>query len=143
MAVSRKPVLAFPDFSQLFEVQTDASDYAIGGVLILGEHPIAFESRKLNDTERRYIVPEKEMTALIHCLHVWQNYLLGSHFSIKTDNVATSYFQTQRKLSPKPACWQDFLVEFDCSLEYKPGKANVVADTLSRKAELAAVSQVK
>ncbi|KAK0606869.1 hypothetical protein LWI29_005470 [Acer saccharum] len=103
-------------------------------------HPIAFESRKLNDTERRYTVQEKEMTAIIHCLRVWRHYLLGATFRIMTDNVATSYFQTQKKLSPKQARWQDFLAEFDYRLEYKPGKANVVADALSRKAELATMN---
>ncbi|KAE8708553.1 Detected protein of unknown function [Hibiscus syriacus] len=106
-------------------------------------HPIAFESRKLNDTERRYTVQEMEMTSIIHCLRVWRHYLLGAHFTIKTDNVATSYFQTQKKLSPKQARWQDFLAEFDYTLKYKPGKANVVADALSRKAELAAISLAK
>ncbi|KAI3453949.1 hypothetical protein Pfo_010612 [Paulownia fortunei] len=142
-AVSSEPVLALPDFDKPFELHTDASDFAIGGVLMQEGHPIAFESRKLNDTERRYTVQEKEMTAIIHCLWVWRHYLLGSHFIIKTDNVATSYFQTQKKLSPKQARWQDFLAEFDYTLEYKPGKANVVADALSRKAELAAVSLAK
>ncbi|KAE8661278.1 hypothetical protein F3Y22_tig00116012pilonHSYRG00001 [Hibiscus syriacus] len=142
-AVSQEPVLALPDFTMPFEVHTDASDFAIGGVLMQEGHPIAFESRKLNDTERRYTVQEKEMTAIIHCLRVWRHYLLGAHFTIKTDNVATSYFQTQKKLSPKQARWQDFLAEFDYTLEYKPGKANVVADALSRKAELAAISLAK
>ncbi|KAH9657886.1 Endonuclease [Citrus sinensis] len=139
-AISEEPVLALPDHTKPFEVQTDASDFAIGGVLMQEGHPIVFESRKLNDTERRYTVQEKEMTAIIHCLRVWRHYLLGSHFTIMTDNVATSYFQTQKKLSPKQARWQDFLAEFDYRLEYKPGKANVVADALSRKAELATLS---
>ena len=62
---------------------------------------------------------------------------------IKTDNVATSYFQNQKKITPKQARWQDFLAEFDFTLEYKPGKANVVADALSRKATLASVTQVQ
>ncbi|GKC20426.1 reverse transcriptase [Tanacetum coccineum] len=65
----------------------------------------------------------------------------GRKFMIKTDNIATSYFQTQKKLSPKQARWQDFLAEFDYTLEYKPGKANVVTDALSRKAEFAAITQ--
>ncbi|KAL5775964.1 hypothetical protein ACOSP7_013524 [Xanthoceras sorbifolium] len=136
-AVTEEPVLSLPDHSKPYEVQTDASDFAIGGVLMQDGHPIAFESRKLNDTERRYTVQEKEMTAVVHCLRIWRHYLLGSHFIIRTDNVATSYFQTQKKLSPKQARWQDFLAEFDYTLEYKPGKANLVADALSRKAELA------
>ena len=140
-AVMEEPVLALPDFSKPFEVHTDASDFAIGGVLMQERHPIAFESRKLNETERRYTVQEKEMTAVVHCLRTWRHYLLGARFVIKTDNVATSYFQTQKKLTPKQARWQDFLAEFDYALEYKPGSANVVADALSRKAELAALSQ--
>ncbi|KAG8380924.1 hypothetical protein BUALT_Bualt06G0067200 [Buddleja alternifolia] len=142
-AVSEEPVLALPNFEKMFELHTDASDFAIGGVLMQEGHPIAFESRKLNETERRYTVQEKEMTAIVHCLRIWRHYLLGSRFVVKTDNVATSYFQTQKKLSPKQARWQDFLAEFDYVLEYKPGKANVVADALSRKAELAAISLAK
>ena len=59
---------------------------------------------------------------------------------VKTDNVATSYFQTQKKLSPKQARWQDFLVKFDYTLEYKPRSANHVVDALSRKAELASMT---
>ncbi|KAL6349849.1 hypothetical protein AAG906_001736 [Vitis piasezkii] len=102
-AVTKEPVLALPDHTKVFEVHTDASDFAIGGVLMQERHPIAFES-------------------------------------LKTDNVATSYFQTQKKLSPKQARWQDFLAEFDYTLEYKLGSANHVADALSRKAELASMT---
>ncbi|KAK2966767.1 hypothetical protein RJ640_015365 [Escallonia rubra] len=142
-AVTEEQVLALPDHTKVFEVQTDASDFAIGGVLMQEGHPIAFESRKLNDTERRYTVQEKEMTAVVHCLRTWRHYLLGSRFLIKTDNIATSYFQSQKKLSLKQARWQDFLAEFDYVMEYKPGKANLVADALSRKAELAAMSKAK
>ncbi|RVW12104.1 Transposon Tf2-8 polyprotein [Vitis vinifera] len=138
--VTEEPVLALPDHTKVFEVHIDASDFAIGGVLMQDRHSIAFESRKLNDTERRYTVQEKEMTAIIHCLRTWRHYLLGSHFIVKTDNVTTSYFQTQKKLSPKQARWQDFLAEFDYTLEYKPGTANHVADALSRKAELASMT---
>lgn len=138
-AITEEPVLALPDFSEVFEVHTDAFDFAIGGVLMQEGHPIAFESRKLNDAERRYTVQEKEMTAVVHCLRTWRHYLLGAPFVVKTDNVATSYSQFQKKLSPKQARWQDFLAEFDYSLEYKPGKANVVADALSRKAVLAPI----
>ncbi|KAG8372196.1 hypothetical protein BUALT_Bualt12G0041200 [Buddleja alternifolia] len=90
----------------------DASDFAIGEVLMQEGHPIAFEIRKLNETERRYTVHEKEITAI-------------------------------KKLSPKQARWQDFLVEFDYVLKYKPGKVNVVADALSRKTERAAISLAK
>ena len=71
---------------------------------------------------------------------MWRHYLLGLHFVVKTENVASSYFQTQKKLSPKQARWQDFLVEFDYTLEYKLGIGNHLVDALSRKAELASMT---
>ncbi|XP_048136592.1 uncharacterized protein LOC125315480 [Rhodamnia argentea] len=133
-AMVEEPVLVLPDHAKAYEVETDASDFAIGGVLMREGHPVAFESRKLDDTERRYTVQEKEMTTVVHCLRTWRHYLPGSRFVVRTDNVATSYFRTQKKLSPKRARWQDFLAKFDYVLEYKPGKANSVADAPSRKA---------
>ena len=71
------------------------------------------------------------MIAIIHYLRVWQYYLLGKKLVIMTDNVATCYFQTQKKLNSKQARWQDFLAEFDYVMAYKPGRVNVVADALS------------
>ncbi|KAK2977406.1 hypothetical protein RJ640_009957 [Escallonia rubra] len=142
-AVTEEPVLALPDHTKVFELQMDASNFTIGGVLMQEGHLITIESRKLNDNERRYTVQEKEMTAVVHCLRTWRHYLLGSWFLIKTDNIATSCCQSRRKLSPKQARWQDFLAEFDYVMEYKPGKANLVTDALSRKAKLAAMSKAK
>ena len=76
-------MLQLPNLSMPFEVHTDASDYAIGGVLVQEGHPVAFESRKLNDVEKRYTVQEKEMTAVVHCLRTWRHYLLGSKFIVR------------------------------------------------------------
>ncbi|RVW61382.1 Transposon Ty3-I Gag-Pol polyprotein [Vitis vinifera] len=115
--VTEESVLALPDHTKVFEVHTDASNFAIGRVLMQERHSIAFESRKLNDTERHYTVQEKEMTAIVHYLRTWKHYLLGSHFIVKTNNVATSYFQTQKKLR----------------------SVNHVVDALSRKAKLASM----
>ncbi|GKA82408.1 putative nucleotidyltransferase, ribonuclease H [Tanacetum coccineum] len=111
--VMEEPVTRLPDVTMPFELHTDASDFPIRGVLMEDGHPIAFESRKLNETKRKYTVQEKEMTAVVHCLRIWRHYLLVLRFVIKTDNIAMSYFQTQKKLSPKQARWQDFLAEFD------------------------------
>lgn len=129
------------DVTMPFELHTDASDFAIGGVLMQDGHPRAYESQKLNEAERCKMVQEKEMTAIIHCLRVWRHYILGAKFVIKKDNIMTSYFQTQNKMSPKQARWEDILAELYYVLEYKPGKANVVADALSRKGTLASITQ--
>ena len=136
------PVLAMPDMFKPFEVQTDASDFALGGVLMQDNHPIAFESRKLSEAERRYTAHEKELLAVLHCLRTWRHYLLGSKFVVKTDNTAVSHFLTQPKLNLRQARWQEHLAEFDFHLEYRPGKNNNVADALSRKSELAMIKQL-
>ncbi|KAJ7970903.1 Retrotransposon protein, putative, Ty3-gypsy subclass [Quillaja saponaria] len=111
-----KDELALPDISKPFEVQTDASDYALGGVLLQENHPVAYESHKLSQAEMRYTAQEKEMLAVIHCL--------------------------RPKLTPKQGRWHEFLAEFDFEFEHKAGKSNQAADALSRKAELAAMTYV-
>ena len=68
--MTRGPVLGLVDVTKPFEIETDASDLALDGVLILEGHPIAYESRKLNDAEWRYTVSEKEMLAGVHYLRV-------------------------------------------------------------------------
>ena len=126
-------MLKLPDFRLPFEVHTDASDRAIGGVLVQDGHPVAFESRKLKDAEQRYSAHENELTAVVHCLSTWRHYLLGTVFSVVTDNVANTYFKTQKKLSPKQTMWQEFLAEYDFMWVHRPGRQNQVADALSRK----------
>ena len=104
-----------------FEVHMDASDRALGGVLMQEWHPVAFESRKLNATDQRYNAHEKEMTAVIHCLKTWKHYLMGTRFIVVTDNVANTFFKTHKKLTAKQARWQEFLADFDFVWVHKPG----------------------
>ncbi|KAK3027010.1 hypothetical protein RJ639_041165 [Escallonia herrerae] len=113
-----------------------ASDFALGGVLMQEGHPVAYESRKLNEAERRYTTHEKELLAVVHCLRIWRHYLLGSSFIVRTDNTAVSHFLSQSKLTSKHARWQELLAEFNFMLEYRAGSTNSVADALSRRAEL-------
>nr|XP_048328521.1 uncharacterized mitochondrial protein AtMg00860-like [Ziziphus jujuba var. spinosa] len=96
-AMMSDPVLALPDVTKPFEVQTDASNFALGGVLLQDDHHVAYERRKLSRTEKHYTAQEKEMLAVIHCLKMWRHYLLGSRFVVKTDNSAVSHFLTQPK----------------------------------------------
>ncbi|KAL0406140.1 UNVERIFIED_CONTAM: Transposon Tf2-11 polyprotein [Sesamum latifolium] len=100
-AIVIDPVLALPDMSKPFVVDTDASDFALGGVLMQDEYLVAYESRKLKDVERRYSVHEKELLAIVHCLRLWRHYLLGSPFVVKTENTAVSHFMTQPKLTSR------------------------------------------
>ncbi|KAL0393404.1 UNVERIFIED_CONTAM: Transposon Tf2-11 polyprotein [Sesamum latifolium] len=132
------PVLALPDMTKPFVVET--SDFALGGVLMQDGHPVAFESRKLKDVERRYLVHEKELLAVVHCLRLWRHYLLGSPFMVKTDNTAVSHFMTQPKLTSRQTHWQELLSEFYFVLEYRDGSSNHVADAL--RADLASLGSV-
>ncbi|KAL2240754.1 UNVERIFIED_CONTAM: Retrovirus-related Pol polyprotein from transposon gypsy [Sesamum indicum] len=95
------PVLALPDMSKPFMVETDTSDFGLGGVLMQDGHPVAIESRKLKDVERRYSVHEKELLAVVHCLRLWRHYLLVSPFVVRTDNTTVSDFisQSQRPVA--------------------------------------------
>jgi hypothetical protein len=72
------PLLGTPDERLPYEVVTDASDLGLGGVLLQGGHPVAFESRKLNSAELNYQTTEKEMLAVLHALRVWRCYLEGA-----------------------------------------------------------------
>ena len=102
-AISTKPVLRLPDLDLPFEVQKNASNRALGGVLVQEGHPMEFESRKLNSVKQKYSTYEKEMTIVVHCLQQWRHFLLRSIFIMVTDNVANTFFKTQKKLSPRQA----------------------------------------
>lgn len=93
-AVASKPMLKLPNFNLSFEIHMDASDKAIGGVLIQEGHLIAFESWKLKDAEQQYSAHENEMMVVVHCLGIWKHYLLDIVLSIVTNNMANTYFKT-------------------------------------------------
>ena len=81
---------------------TDVSDFAIGAVLSQvwddGEHPVTYESRKLNVAEGNYATHKKELLAVIHALRTWCHYLLGNHFIVVTDHNSLKYLHTQPTL---------------------------------------------
>jgi len=131
-------VLKLPNFDKDFEIHSDASDFAIGGVIVQDGRPVAFESKKLSEMEQRWPTHEKEMWAVIHCLKTWGNY--GSKdVVVWTDNVTLKYFATQAKLSSKQVRWQDTLASFNVDIRHKPGKENIIPDALSRKHQLRVV----
>ena len=138
------PVLLLPDPTKPFIVTTDASDYAIGAVLSQkqgkGEQPVAYESRKLSPAEQNYAVHEKELLAIIHAIRTWRMYLEGQHFTVETDHASLEYIKTQSNLSRRQARWLETLQSQDFEVRYRPGKTNIVADALSRKPHLNAIT---
>jgi hypothetical protein len=131
-------VLKLPNFDKAFEIHSDASDFVIKGVLVQNGRLMAFESKKLNETEQRWPTHEKEMWVVIHC-STWGHYIGSKDVLVWMDNVTLKYFATQPKLSSKQVRWQDTLALFNVDIRHKPGKENVVSDALSQKHQLKVV----
>jgi hypothetical protein len=132
-----------PDPSKPFEVETDASNYVVGDVLYQGGKPIAFESRKLDPTQRRYSVQEKEIFVVIHALRTWRHYVYGNRFVVTTDHQSLKYFCDQQDLTGRKVRWADLIQEIDFSIRYRTGSLKIVADALSRIHEVNMLSFTK
>lgn len=131
--VSNDVMLTFPNFQKEFELTTDASNFALGAVLSQEKKPIMFLSRTLNKTEENYAANEKELLAIIWALSVLRNFLYGSRkVNIFTDHQPLTYALSNKNNNSKMKRWKAILEEYNYELKYKPGKANVVADALSR-----------
>jgi len=98
-------MLKLPDFDKDFEIHSDASDFAIGRVLMQKKRSMAFESKKLSETKQRWSTHEEEMWAVIHCLKTWGHYIGSKDVVVWTNNVTLKYFATQTKLSSKQVRW--------------------------------------
>ncbi|XP_058755573.1 uncharacterized protein LOC131628770 [Vicia villosa] len=129
------PVLALPDFTKEFTVETDASGVAIGAVLSQEGHPIAFFSKKMCPRMQSSSVYVREMFAITESVKKWRQYLIGQRFHIFTDQKSLRNLLLQRIQTPEQERWTAKLQGFDFEISYKPGKSNCVADALSRKFE--------
>ena len=145
-ALCAPPVLRVPDQSKPFVLHCDACKYAIGATLQQdhgnGLQPVAYFSAKMTDAERNYDVREKEFMALLRaCLH-WRHYLHGTQpFTLLTDHDSLKYHKSMPNLSGRLARWMEKMAEFDYKLQHIPGKDNVVADALSRRADHAGAGE--
>jgi len=134
LALCHAPTLKMPDFDTPFEVIVDASNVAIGAVLVQDKRPVAYESKKLATPQMKWTTTERELYAAVHALKQWQCYLRHpTHtFILWTDHHPNTFFSTtHRPLSPRQARWQEFLGPFNFVWKYKKGPDNI-ADTLSR-----------
>lgn len=130
------PILQFPDMSKPFVLTTDASEVAIGAVLSQGsigsDKPVAYASRTLTETERRYSTIERELLAIVWATKHFRPYLYGNKFTIYTDHRPLAWLNKLKDLNSKLTRWRLKLQEYDFDIIHKSGKQNTNADALSR-----------
>jgi hypothetical protein len=126
-------VLAQPDIEKPFDVYCDASGIGLGCVLMQEGRVIAYASRQLKRHEDHYPTRDLELAAVVHALKIWCHYLLGNTCHIYIDHKSLKYIFTQSELNMRQRRWLELIKDYDLEVHYHPGKANVVADALSRK----------
>jgi hypothetical protein len=138
-ALSNAPVLAQPDPSKPYIIETDASDFAIGYALMQkGDddqiHPIAYEGSKLSNAELKYPVHEKELLAVKRALEKWSHYIEnGQTTTILTDHESLKYMNTVKTPSRRLARWVDAFQSYKIDIQYRRGTEAIVPDALSRR----------
>lgn len=135
--LTQAPVLTCPDFTRPFILQTDASDRGIGVALIQnhsdGDHVIAYGSRTLTATEKKYSVTEKECAAIVWGIEKMRPYLEGYHFTVVTDHQSLKWLHSMKSPSGRIARWAMYLQQFSFDIKYRKGVLNKIADALSRE----------
>ncbi|GJX99515.1 putative reverse transcriptase domain-containing protein [Tanacetum coccineum] len=127
------PILALPEGSEDFVVYCDASIKGFGAVLMLREKVIAYASCQLKKHEENYMTHDLELCAVVFALRLWRHYLYGTKCVVFTNHKSQQYILDQKELNMRQRRWIELLSDYDCEIRYHPGKANVVADALSRK----------
>ncbi|GJY05825.1 putative reverse transcriptase domain-containing protein [Tanacetum coccineum] len=127
------PILALPEGTENFVVYCDASLKGYGAVLMQREKVIAYASRQLKKHEENYTTHDLELGAVVFALRLWRHYLYGTKCTVYTDHKSLQYILDQKELNMRQRRWIELLSDYDCEIRYHPGKANVVADALSRK----------
>ncbi|KAH0706397.1 hypothetical protein KY285_010896 [Solanum tuberosum] len=126
------PILTLPEGSDGYVICCDVSRVGLGCVLIQRSKVTAYASRQLKVHEKNYPTYDLELEALVFALKIWRHYLYGVHVDVFTDHNSLQYAFTQKELNLRQRKWIEFLKDYDMNVHYHPGKANVVADALSR-----------
>ncbi|GFS74017.1 transposon Tf2-8 polyprotein [Trichonephila clavipes] len=131
-AITKAPVLKFPDFKKPFELFTNASSIGVGAVLNQEQRPVVFASCTLSAAERNYTVTERECLAIVWALNKSITYLGFLSIKVITDHAALTHLTTGKNLSNRMIRWALKLAEFNTEWEHRPGTQNIIADVLSR-----------
>ena len=110
-----------------------ASKDGLGCVIMQSGNVVAYGSLQLKNHEQNYPTHDLELAAIVFALMAWYHYLYGEQFEVSSNHKSLKYMFTRRDLNIRQRRWMKFLEDYDFTLHYHPGKANVVADALSRK----------
>ncbi|GJV70243.1 putative reverse transcriptase domain-containing protein [Tanacetum coccineum] len=127
------PILSLPDGVEDFVVYCDASNQGLGCVLMQLNKVISYASRQLKIYEKNYTTHDLELGALVFALKTWRHYLYGTKSVIYTDHKSLQHIFDRKELNMRQRRWIELFSDYECEIRYHPGKANVVADALSRK----------
>ncbi|KAL0537310.1 hypothetical protein IC582_026287 [Cucumis melo] len=127
------PVLTVPDGSGGFVIYSDASKRGLGCVLMQQGKVVAYASHQLKSHEQNYPTHDLELAVVVFALKIWRHYLYGEKIQIFTDHKSLKYFFTEKELNMRQRRLLELVKDYDCEVLYHPGKANVVANALSRK----------
>ncbi|GKD78337.1 putative reverse transcriptase domain-containing protein, partial [Tanacetum coccineum] len=105
----------------------------LGAVLMQREKVISYASGQLKIHEKNYTTQDLELGAVVFALKIWRHYLYGTKCTVFTDHKSLQHILDQKELNMRQRQWLELLSDYDCDIRYHPGKANVVADALSRK----------
>ncbi|KAJ0926616.1 putative nucleotidyltransferase, Ribonuclease H [Helianthus annuus] len=133
--LTHAPVLTLPDGVDDMVVYSDASRSGLGCILMQRGKVIAYAPRQLKTHEKNYPTHDLKLAAVVFALKIWRCYLYGVKCTIFTDHKSLKYFFDQKELNMRQRQWLETVKDFDCDIHYHPGKANVVADALSRKVD--------
>ena len=135
-AMVRAPVLALPNATDPFILDTDASDKSVGAELIQiqegEERAVAYGSLTLTPEQQKYCTTRKELLAIIRFSRQFRHYLLGRHFTVRTDHNSLTWLMNFKEPQGQLARWLEELSQFNMEIQHRPGKKHTNADALSR-----------
>ena len=133
------PILVKADQSLPFELHTDASDTHVGAALmqLVGKDlkPIGYYSKKLNATEKKYPVTDREAMGVVHACRFFHHYLWLKRFKVVTDHEPLTHVFKERTSCPRMSRYIIDLRGYNYKVKYVQGRKNVVPDMLSRPVE--------
>jgi hypothetical protein len=126
-------ILVMPNMEKLFSIYYDELGQGLGCVLMQDGHVVAYASRQLRKHEVNYLTHDLVLATVVHALKIWRHYLMGKRCELYMDHKSLKYIFTQSDLNLSQRRWLELIKDYDLGINYHPGKANVVADALSRR----------